>query len=99
MQKVNYVFTIGYKDDQAIVDKRLKTQYRKLSTMELYEEGLLKPAVASAIFEKEEGRDEELTALIQRMEQDMGEKLDEAVLRKVYGISFNPGDLEKVLLL
>lgn len=99
MQKVNYVFTIGYKDDQAIVDKRLKSKYGKMSTMELYEEGLLKPAVASAIFEKEAGRDHELQALIQRIHQDLGEKLDETGLRKMYGISFNPGELDKVLLL
>jgi hypothetical protein len=97
MQRENFVFTIGYKDDQAIVDRRTKARYRKLDTIGLYEAGLLKPAAASAIFAKEQGDDQSLRELITRMTGDLGEDFDEARLRRIYGISRNPEDISKVL--
>ncbi len=97
MQRENFIFTIGYKDDQAIVDRKTKARYRNLDTIGLYEAGLLKPAVASAVFASEQGDAAELTRLIERMKGDFSEDFDEQRLRRIYGISRNPGDVSRVL--
>jgi hypothetical protein len=97
MQRDNFIFTIGYKDDQAIVDKRNRAKYRKLGTMELFEEGLIKPAVASAIYQREQGDNSDLEALLERMRTELGEDLDEERLRRIYGITRDPSEIDKVL--
>jgi hypothetical protein len=65
--------------------------------MELYEEGLLKPAVASAIFAREQGEAAELETLLKRMTADFGEEYDEDRLRRIYGITRDPSEIGKVL--
>jgi hypothetical protein len=50
LSREDFIFTIGYDGDAAIVDGRAKRQYGRLSTMELAEEGLYRAAFASALF-------------------------------------------------
>jgi len=52
MTRNAFVFCIGYNGGTAIVDRKLEAQYGRLSTRELFAQGLYKPAVASAIFAK-----------------------------------------------
>jgi len=52
MTRNAFVFCIGYNGGTAIVDRKLEAKYGRLSTRELFAEGLYKPAVASAIFAK-----------------------------------------------
>ena len=87
MQRDDVVFTIGYKGNAAIIDKKLRAKYRSLSTVQLYEKGLLKPAVASAIYERENGNVSELEQLLGRFKTDFGEEMDEQKLRRIYGIA------------
>ena len=49
MLRQDYVFCIGFSDDVAIVDGKLKARYGRLGPRELAEKGLFKQAVASAL--------------------------------------------------
>ena len=55
MTRNAFVFCVGYNGGTAIVDRKLESQYGRLGTRELFEKGLYKPAVASAIFAKNDG--------------------------------------------
>jgi hypothetical protein len=50
LSREDFIFSIGYDGEAAIVDGRAKRQYGRLSTMELAEEGLYRAAFASALY-------------------------------------------------
>lgn len=50
----DFIFTIGYDGDTAVVDGKAKAQYGKLSTMALAEAGLYRSAFASALYSESE---------------------------------------------
>lgn len=50
ISREDFIFTIGYEGDTAVVDGKAKVQYGKLSTVALAEEGLYRSAFASALF-------------------------------------------------
>ena len=50
MRREDFMFTIGYDGDTAIIDGKARKRYGKFSTVELAEAGLFKPAFCSAIF-------------------------------------------------
>ena len=54
MRKRDFVFTIGYDGDTAVVDGQARKRYGKLSTAQLAEAGLFKAAFCSALFLDEE---------------------------------------------
>ena len=45
MTREEFIFTIGYDSDNAVVDKKSGQAYGKLSTAELFDKGLVKAAV------------------------------------------------------
>ncbi len=61
MRREDFLFCIGYEGAAAIVDGRMRSRYRSLSTRELAEKGLFKQAINSALYA---GRPEELTAVL-----------------------------------
>jgi len=56
LPREDFIFTIGYDGPTAVIDKQAKRKYGKLSTRELAEKGLFRPAYSSAVFsgDKEE---------------------------------------------
>lgn len=99
MRREHFVFTIGYQDDQAIVDKSLVRAHKNLSTMDLYQQGLLKNAVASAVYAKEvDGDDSDMNALVRKMREDFSEDLNETQLRRSFGITTDPTEDGAALL-
>jgi hypothetical protein len=62
ISRENFVFTIGFDGDAAMVDKRAKARYRGLSTMELAKVGLFRAAYASAVFGNDQKSLEEFLA-------------------------------------
>ena len=54
MRREDFMFTIGYDGDTAIIDGKARKRYRKFSTAELAEAGLFKPAFCSALFSGDE---------------------------------------------
>jgi len=51
----DYIFTIGYEGNAAVVDGALKKRYGSLSTEQLAEQQLFKQAVCSAVYERTSG--------------------------------------------
>jgi len=62
MTRDEFVFTIGFQGDAAIVDKRAMRQFRGHSTMELAEQGLYRAAFCSAVFSGNEREMQEFVA-------------------------------------
>ena len=52
MTRNAFIFCIGYQGGTAIVDKKLEARYRRKSCRELFAEGLYKPALAAAVYDK-----------------------------------------------
>lgn len=61
ISREDFIFTIGYDGDRAVVDGKAKRQYGRLSTMELAEMGLYRAAFSSALYSKD---DAELKAFL-----------------------------------
>lgn len=84
MTRNAFVFCIGYNGGTAIVDRKLEAQYGRLGTRELYAQGLYKPAVASAIFAK---NDEDLEWIRQQYSAVTGKELkDVDALKRTVGV-------------
>ena|SRR6266403_2655404 len=69
MRRNDFVFCVGYNGGTAIVDRKLEAEFGRLRTRDLFEAGLFKPALASALFEK---NDEDLTWLKGEYEKRTG---------------------------
>jgi hypothetical protein len=50
LPREDFIFTIGYDGPIAVIDKKAKSKYGKLSTRELAEKGLFRPAYSSAVY-------------------------------------------------
>ena len=58
MTREEFIFTIGYDGDNAVVDKKSAKEFGKLGTAELFDRGMVKAAVCSAIFSKDKGEEQ-----------------------------------------
>lgn len=67
MTRVDFMFTIGYQGVSALVDKHAKKQYLKLSSTELAEKGLFKPAFCEALFDGDTAKQKEVLKIYNRM--------------------------------
>jgi hypothetical protein len=51
ISRADFVFTIGYEGNTAVVDGTLKRRYSSLSSEQLAEKGMYKQALCSAVYE------------------------------------------------
>ncbi|HPE37158.1 MAG TPA: hypothetical protein PK625_08405 [Spirochaetales bacterium] len=56
ISREDFIFTIGYEGELAVVDKSARARYGKLDTQALVREGLYRAAFASALYS---GKDDE----------------------------------------
>ena len=68
----DFLFTIGYEGHTAIVDRRARAKYRKLTGPQLARKGLFKAAVYSAIYNDDE---EELRQVLEIYNEDSAHKV------------------------
>ena len=66
LSRVDFIFTIGYDGDTAIVDSRTKAKFGRLSTLELARAGLYKQAVCSAIYDEDEEALEKIMSIFNK---------------------------------
>ena len=84
MTRNAFVFCTGYNGGTAIVDRKLEAQFGRLGTRQLFAEGLYKPAVASAIFDK---NDADLEWLLGEYGRVTGQALrDVDALKRTVGV-------------
>lgn len=97
MTRQEFVFTIGFQGDAAIVDKRAKRDYGRLSTMELAEKGLYRAAFCSALFS---GGPDEMTEFVRHFaERTANPDLTEDQVKRVFGVYTVPDEVKRVVLI
>jgi hypothetical protein len=92
ISRENFMFTVGYQGNSAIVDGMLKNRYGKMSTEELMKKGLFKPALCSAIYS---GNNDESELVLTLYNENAAEKLSSLEdLKRILGVSRVPEDIE-----
>lgn len=97
ISREDFMFTVGYQGNTAIVDGISKGRYSKLSIKDLAEQGMFKPALCAALYSGEES---DLETVLTHYNEHATKKItsiDE--LRKVYGVTKAPDEIEKVIKL
>jgi hypothetical protein len=97
ISKEDFMFTVGYQGNTAIVDGMSKRKYSKLSIGDLAEKGMFKPALCAALYS---GNESDLTTVLTQYNKHATKKItsiDE--LKKVYGVTKAPDEIEKVIKL
>jgi len=97
MRREDFIFTIGYDGDTAIIDGKAKRRYGKLTTAQLAEAGLFKPAFCSALFA---GNEHEMQLVLEAYNK--GEETPYAKvadLKRLFGVFDVPETITKVKVL
>ena len=101
----DFVFTIGYEGNTAVVDGAMKKRYRSLSTVELAEKQLYKQAVCSAVYEevtRKQGNSggEALQRVLEIYNSDTERKIGSVEeLKRTFGVYEVPEDARKVMVI
>ncbi len=85
MKREEFIFTIGYDGNNAVVDKKSAQEYGKLSSAELFDKGMVKAAVCSAIFSKDKGEEQLVLDKYNTLAAQRVESFEE--LKKIFGVS------------
>ena len=95
MTRSEFVFTIGFQGDAAVVDKRAQRRYGKLTTMELAGEGLFRAAFCSAIYS---GDDREMNEFVRYFADKTGmDDLSADRLKRLFGVYTVPNEVKKII--
>jgi hypothetical protein len=95
MTREEFIFTIGFQGDAAIVDKRAKRQFGRLGTMELAEKGLYRAAFCSALFS---GKPDEMESFIGHFAEKTGTPdLTAEQVKRIFGVYTIRDDIKRVI--
>ena len=96
ISRENFIFTIGYDGNTAIVDEISKRKYSRLSTEELTEKGLFKAALSSALYE---GDSQGLGRVLESYNQSADRRLESVEhLKRTFGVFEVPEGISKIML-
>lgn len=91
MKRDDFVFTIGYQGDTAIVDGPSRRKHAGQSSGALLQAGLFRPALCASIYE---GTAADFVTEFRRVSGlDVA---DEAALKRLFGVYEVPGSVKKV---
>jgi hypothetical protein len=108
ISRADFVFTIGYEGNVAVVDGTLKKRYGSLSTEQLVEQGLFKQALCSAIYEAQAagagGPDLEAFPALQQVLDAYNQQTDRKVttlaeLMRLFGAFEVPEGVSRVMII
>ncbi len=85
MTREEFIFTIGYDGDNAVVDKKSAKAYGKLSTAELFDKGMVKAALCSALYSKNPDDQKLVLDRYNALASLQVESFDE--LKKIFGVN------------
>ncbi len=95
MTREDFIFTVGYDGNAAVVDKKAKKKYSRLSTMELLNAGFFKPALCSAIYSNNPN---ELNSVLEKYNSLAEKKIDSVEqLKLVLGIQKVPEEITETV--
>ena len=85
MTREEFIFTIGFDGDSEVVDKKSASAYGKLTTAQLFDKGMIKPALCSAIYSK---NPDEQKLVLDRYNAAAGHPVESfEELKKIFGVS------------
>ena len=96
MKREDYIFTIGFDGNRAVVDRKARNKYGKLDTQALAEQGLFRAAYRSAVFDNDEEASQSVLAKYNTVSPLVYE--NPADLLKVFGIQPPSDDITGILL-
>jgi len=94
MKREDFIFSIGFQGNTAIVDGRSKKKYGGLSTKELAEKGFFKAAFSSAIFSGDERETEEFLSIFNSSGQGTSYGRDQ--LMRLFGVFGVPQGITRI---
>ncbi|HUZ18105.1 MAG TPA: hypothetical protein VMV68_06940 [Spirochaetia bacterium] len=97
MKREDFIFTIGYTGETAIVDGAAKARFGRMTTRELAEAGLLKPALCSALYSKDASQVEEVLAIYKQKGGPATMSVDQ--LKRTLGVFDLPDNIVRIKLL
>ena len=98
----DFVFTIGYEGNAAVVDGALKKRYGSLSTEQLAEKQLYKQAICSAVYEQSTGKGagESLQRVLEIYNRNSTVKIGNVEdLQRIFGVYEVPEGIAKVTVI
>ena len=84
LNREEFIFTIGFDGPSAVVDKQAKKKFSRLSTRELAEKGLFRPAYSSAVYSGNKGEIELVAEIYSSLQ---GRPVDVSALDRLFGVS------------
>jgi len=84
LSREDFIFTIGFDGPVAVVDKQAKKKFGRLSTRELVDKGLFRPAYSSAVYS---GNKEEIELVAETCSRLQDRQVDVAALDRLFGVS------------
>ncbi|MFP4383884.1 MAG: hypothetical protein ACLFST_12935 [Spirochaetia bacterium] len=95
MKREDFIFTLGYMGNASLVDSRAKKKFASLSTMELAEKGLYKPAFCSALYS---GDSQELEQLMELLKDRFDlEEANVERFKRLFGVFGVPDNIGRVI--
>lgn len=95
MKREDFVFTIGFEGNTAVVDSRSRKRYRSLSTLELVEKGLYRQAFCSALYSADAQEMEQLLSYMR--EHTSFDASSEIALKRLFGVFEVPEGITRTL--
>ena len=101
MKREEFIATVGYQGDTALVDRNILSAVKGLNTNELLEKGLFKAAFCSALFSssKDNGSLEEKLVLDYYNSKNQAQIPSVDGLKRLFGVYNIPENIEKTTLI
>jgi hypothetical protein len=102
ISRSDFVFTIGYEGNVAVVDGAMKKRYGSLSTEQLAEKQMFKQAICSAVYEESAGKpaSEALQRVLEIYNRKTARKIaDVEALKRTFGVQEVPEGIAKVTVI
>ncbi len=97
MKREDFMFTIGYQGDTAIVDGKAKKDFGKLDLEALLQKGLYRAAFCAALYE---GNDEQMRRVVEAYNEASGASLSSPEdMKRMLGVFQIPQNISKVKVL
>ena len=97
ISREDFIFTVGYKGNTAVVSGMLKRRYSKASIDELIKNGLFKPAICYAMYERDDKALEKILNMYNEMTEYRVKSVEE--LKRIFGVTKLPEEVNKVIVL
>jgi hypothetical protein len=97
MKREDFMFTIGYQGDTALVDGKAKKEYGKLGIDQLLEKGLHRAAFCAALYD---GETEQMQKVVETYNRISGASLSSTQdMKRMLGVFQVPQNISKVKVL